>query len=77
MVAMHTYHLNEGHAALLALEMLARTRATTSDRLEQESQYDVTAVRAQCVFTTHTVDRPVQSMAARPKGLEHAVRRPR
>lgn len=52
--SLHTYHLNEGHAALLALEMLARTRATTSDRLEQESQYDVTAVRAQCVFTTHT-----------------------
>ncbi|TAM49983.1 MAG: alpha-glucan family phosphorylase [Paraburkholderia sp.] len=52
--SLHTYHLNEGHAALLALELLVRTRAAASDRLEREARYDAAAVRAQCVFTTHT-----------------------
>lgn len=36
-----TYHLNEGHAALLALGLLERTR-------------DLERVRQHCVFTTHT-----------------------
>jgi starch phosphorylase len=36
-----TYHLNEGHSALLALELL-------------EQHGSVEAVRSRCVFTTHT-----------------------
>ncbi len=36
------YHMNEGHAALLALELL------------QRYEYDVDKVRRRCVFTTHT-----------------------
>ncbi|NRO96966.1 alpha-glucan family phosphorylase [Paraburkholderia sp. NMBU_R16] len=52
--SLHTYHLNEGHAALLALELLTRTRTPASDQLESELQYDVPEVRARCVFTTHT-----------------------
>jgi len=47
-----TFHLNEGHAALLTLELLdeeakrAGRRSLTEDDLE--------AVREKCVFTTHT-----------------------
>jgi len=36
------YHMNEGHAALLALELL------------QRFDYDIEKVRKRCVFTTHT-----------------------
>ncbi len=42
------FHLNEGHAALLTLELLAEAR--TSDA--EEHAYS--RVRSQCVFTTHT-----------------------
>ncbi len=46
------FHLNEGHAALLTLELLdeaARAAGRTSF-----SREDVETVRRQCVFTTHT-----------------------
>jgi starch phosphorylase len=46
------YHMNEGHAALLALELLgeeAREAGRTSIRGE-----DIERVRSKCVFTTHT-----------------------
>jgi starch phosphorylase len=46
------FHLNEGHAALLTMELLdeaARAAGRTS-----VSRDDVDAVRSQCVFTTHT-----------------------
>ena len=36
------YHMNEGHAAFLALELL------------QKFEYDIEKVRKHCVFTTHT-----------------------
>ncbi|WP_395702816.1 alpha-glucan family phosphorylase [Aquabacterium sp.] len=48
-----TYHLNEGHAALLALELLARTRPPAEDENPQPP-CDVAAVRERCAFTTHT-----------------------
>lgn len=41
------YHLNEGHAALLCLELL-RTRSGGASHCERAP------VRAQCAFTTHT-----------------------
>ena len=46
------YHMNEGHAALLALELLgeeAEKQGRTSIRGE-----DIEKVRNKCVFTTHT-----------------------
>lgn len=42
------FHLNEGHASLLALELLRETAGADG------TQWDFKAVRRQCVFTTHT-----------------------
>ena len=42
------FHMNEGHAALLTLELLKRPSAA------QAEGFDFDAVRNQCVFTTHT-----------------------
>jgi starch phosphorylase len=47
-----TFHMNEGHAALLTLELLDRAaKKAGRERLGEE---DRTAVRKRCVFTTHT-----------------------
>ena len=51
---LHTYHLNEGHAALLTLDLLNRWRIPPEDLAPGEPAYDVAEVRSQCVFTTHT-----------------------
>ncbi|WP_250441773.1 alpha-glucan family phosphorylase [Caballeronia sp. AZ1_KS37] len=53
-LTVETHHLNEGHAALLLLELLDRS-ATRGDG---KPQYDTAYVRSCCVFTTHT---PVES----------------
>ena len=46
------FHMNEGHAALLGLELLdERARWFHRDRFNHE---DVQAIQRQCVFTTHT-----------------------
>jgi starch phosphorylase len=46
------YHMNEGHSALLVLELLYReARARGHSRPQPE---DIEAVRPRCVFTTHT-----------------------
>jgi starch phosphorylase len=50
----HTYHLNEGHAALLTLELLNRSRVAPEDLAPDEELYDIPEVRSHCVFTTHT-----------------------
>ncbi len=42
------FHLNEGHAALAALELLRERHAET------DAQWDFDGVRERCVFTTHT-----------------------
>lgn len=47
-----TYHLNEGHAALLALQLLRDTRRPTD--LGSPDLYDRASIRERCVFTTHT-----------------------
>jgi starch phosphorylase len=44
------YHMNEGHAALLALELLAEEEARTGE----PNQRAVERVKRRCVFTTHT-----------------------
>ncbi len=46
------FHMNEGHAALLTLELLD-DEAKKAGRKEV-SQDDIEAVRKKCVFTTHT-----------------------
>ena len=50
----HTYHLNEGHAALLTLDLLNRWKIAPEDRIAGEPPYDIAEVRERCVFTTHT-----------------------
>ncbi|HEX6113881.1 MAG TPA: alpha-glucan family phosphorylase, partial [Geminicoccaceae bacterium] len=61
----HTYHLNEGHAALLGLDLLRRyTRPADLTLPDECSDYlrdlctacifDLMRVRELCVFTTHT-----------------------
>lgn len=48
------YHMNEGHAALLALELLRR-HANSPEQLQPgESPFDLPRVRDLCSFTTHT-----------------------
>ena len=47
-----TFHLNEGHAALLSLELLDE-EASRNGR-KSVVQKDVESVRNRCVFTTHT-----------------------
>ncbi len=46
------YHMNEGHASLLAMELLDEEAAAAGR--EQFNHDDVEAVRRKCVFTTHT-----------------------
>jgi len=50
----HTYHMNEGHSALLALELLRRYERSRDAVGPGESIYDVARVREYCLFTTHT-----------------------
>jgi starch phosphorylase len=52
--SIHTYHLNEGHAALLTVELLHRFRRPVFGLLPGESAYDIPRVRNLCIFTTHT-----------------------
>jgi starch phosphorylase len=47
-----TYHLNEGHAALLTLHLLRQFHRHPEPG--RESSYDDRSVRERCVFTTHT-----------------------
>ena len=65
------YHLNEGHAALLALELLHMHRYRRNELRPGESPYDVHRVRELCNFTTHT---PVEAGHDRfPYELVHQV----
>jgi starch phosphorylase len=52
------YHLNEGHSALLGLELLRRYSFASRDVRPGESAYDIPRVREICNFTTHT---PIES----------------
>ena len=54
----HTFHLNEGHSAFLALEILRRHRQPKEMVGPGECNYDIGRVKERCVFTTHT---PVKS----------------
>ena len=48
------YHMNEGHSALLGLELLRRHAYPPEDLRPGESPYDIPRVRELCCFTTHT-----------------------
>lgn len=51
---LETYHLNEGHAALLALALLRQHPHAPGRPAEGALHYDLDRVRDRCVFTTHT-----------------------
>ncbi len=48
------YHMNEGHASFLALELLHKFRRDIESVWDERSIWDVGRVRDLCVFTTHT-----------------------
>ena len=48
------YHMNEGHASLLTLELLNRSRRPVEDTWDERASWDTHRVTEQCVFTTHT-----------------------
>ncbi len=48
------YHMNEGHSALLGLELLWRFERSPDEVGPGESIYNAGRVREQCIFTTHT-----------------------
>ncbi len=50
----HKHHMNEGHSALLALELLNRYAYQRRDLRPGEPLYDAPVVRSKCIFTTHT-----------------------
>ncbi len=69
---LETYHMNEGHSSFLTLELMAQA-ARRAGRTEP-SLDDVTRVKNQCVFTTHT---PVSAGHDRfPKDLVKEVLSP-
>jgi len=49
-----TYHLNEGHAALLTLHLLHQIRRRRNGNGAADPAADVARLRERCVFTTHT-----------------------
>jgi starch phosphorylase len=54
----NTYHMNEGHSALLALELLWESPLSRRNQATPDLSYDIARVRDLCLFTTHT---PVES----------------
>lgn len=48
------YHMNEGHSALLGVELLRRFRYASDDLRPGDAPYDLPRVRELCCFTTHT-----------------------
>lgn len=48
------YHMNEGHSALLGLELMRRFTHSAEELRPGENPYDIPHVRDLCSFTTHT-----------------------
>lgn len=48
------YHMNEGHSALLGVELLRRYAYPLEDLQPGDARYDIPRVRELCRFTTHT-----------------------
>ena len=52
--SINTYHLNEGHAALLTIELLRHFPRRTNLLTPSGPKYDPSPVLQRCLFTTHT-----------------------
>jgi glycogen phosphorylase len=52
--SLRKYHMNEGHSALLSVELLRRLQHHVDDVRDGEIPYDPPRVRERCIFTTHT-----------------------
>ncbi|MGD9739330.1 MAG: alpha-glucan family phosphorylase [Bauldia sp.] len=50
----NTYHLNEGHAAFLTMELLRQYPRKTNLLQPSGRRYDASPVLTRCLFTTHT-----------------------
>ncbi len=48
------YHMNEGHAAFLTLELLHEHKKDIEEVWDESYVWDIEAVKELCVFTTHT-----------------------
>lgn len=48
------YHMNEGHASFLTLELLKRFKKPIEDVWDEKLVWDIERVKNLCVFTTHT-----------------------
>jgi starch phosphorylase len=48
------YHMNEGHASLLTLELLDRFKRPIESVWDERAVWDTERVKELCVFTTHT-----------------------
>ncbi len=53
-ISVKKHHMNEGHAALLTVELLKRTKRRIEDVWQEDLVWDTQKVRELCVFTTHT-----------------------
>jgi starch phosphorylase len=53
-IPVYKYHLNEGHSALLTLELLRWFRRDLKEVWDERLVWDYEAVRERCIFTTHT-----------------------
>ena len=49
-----TYHMNEGHASLLALDLLRRYPLAPDQVKPGDVAFDTARVKSACIFTTHT-----------------------
>jgi starch phosphorylase len=52
--AIKKYHMNEGHASLLALELLKEYKRDIEEVWDERLVWDVDRIKNLCVFTTHT-----------------------
>ncbi|MBL4885176.1 MAG: alpha-glucan family phosphorylase [Planctomycetaceae bacterium] len=78
---LNRFHMNEGHASLLTLELLAECRQR--DGRSHVTDEDIQRVRKQCIFTTHTpvtaghdkfpIDVATQLLGPRPEFARHDV----
>jgi starch phosphorylase len=48
------YHMNEGHASLLTVELLNNARLSVEETWDERTAWNTNKVMEQCVFTTHT-----------------------
>ncbi len=53
-IPVRKYHMNEGHSALLTLQLLQWLKGDLANVWDESLTWDPQAVRERCVFTTHT-----------------------